>query len=128
MLLHRAVLLPAGLISTQPLLATRDSRLSTLRSPPAATIIDLYGALDLPETARSTHMSLSRNPRAGRVSTKLVLLLVGVPVVIVLIIGLFVMRGGGPEQVVRRFLMAEATGDVNTMISLMPEKLAAQAR
>jgi hypothetical protein len=73
-------------------------------------------------------MSISRRPRAGRISTKLILLVAGVPVLIVLVIGLIVMRGGGPELVVRQFMMAQAQRDVPTLLSLMTAKDADQIR
>jgi hypothetical protein len=65
-------------------------------------------------------MNLHRYPRRAGVSTKLVLIVIGVPVVIVTLAGIFIMRGGGPELVVRQFMAAVAQGDVHTLESLVP--------
>jgi hypothetical protein len=73
-------------------------------------------------------MSIFRSPRGGRVSTRLVLVLVGVPVLLVALVGLFIMRGGGPELAVRQFMLAEAQNDIPTLLTLIPAADAARVR
>jgi hypothetical protein len=69
-----------------------------------------------------------RNPRAGRLAPKRLLLLLGLPVLVVLGVGCWVMGGAGPEQVARQFLVAETRHDYPAMLALIPGADAAQVR
>jgi hypothetical protein len=66
--------------------------------------------------------------RAGRLPLKLRLALLVPPVLAVLVVGFLVMRGAGPEQVARRFILAETRADYPAMLALLPSADAAKVR
>jgi hypothetical protein len=73
-------------------------------------------------------MDISGSPRSGRVSAKLIIIVVAVVVLALAVSSYLFLLRPGPEQVVRQFLMAEAMGDYPTMLSLIPSDLANKIR
>ena len=73
-------------------------------------------------------MSTHPRPRAGRVSAKLVIALVGAIIVVMGVCAYFFLLRQGPEQVVRQYLMAFAMQDIPAMLPLIPSDLAEQLK
>jgi hypothetical protein len=65
-------------------------------------------------------------PSRGRVSTRVIIVIVGAIVLALGISAYWFLLKPGPEQVVQRYLMAEALGDYRTMRTLLVSKVARQ--
>ncbi len=71
-------------------------------------------------------MSTLPRPRTGRIPAKFIIAIVGVIVLAVIVSSYFFLLRPGPEQVVRKYLMAFAMQEVPTMLELIPSDLANQ--